>query len=228
MLDGVGFDVQAGEVLGIIGPSGAGKSTLARLLVGLLAPSRGEIWVCGERLTTGARALRRRIQMVFQHPEAALDPRQTVVQAMAGATADTGRALRLLERVGIPKAALGRRPAELSGGQKQRLVLARALAVDPNVVVLDEPTSALDRASAARVLGLLSSMVSGAGAAEAQVLVTHDLEMVLQFAHRVLVLAEGRVVEEGTPARVFAEPAHPTTGALVDAARTLGLGAAPE
>lgn len=218
-IDGVELTLREGERLGVVGASGAGKSTLARLLSGDLSPTSGSVRVRGRILGP---PMRRRVQLVLQDPGAALDPRLTADAALAPVDPDPARRRDRLAEMGLPEAVLSRRPDELSGGQKQRLVLARALAVGPEVLVLDEPTSALDEASARTVVELLDRF------RVAQVWITHDLALVTERVERVLVLAAGRVVESGPPRQLWAHPAHPATRALVAAARALGLPLVPE
>lgn len=208
-------------MVGITGPSEAGKSTLARLLVGLLRPSSGTLHILGQPLDPRNRALRRRAQLVFQDAGEALDPRLTVEEALAPFVDERGRA-ELLEEVGLLPAVLSRRPGELSGGQKQRVVLARALSVKPSVILLDEPTTALDRPGRERTLALLSSLArSGPDGGRGVAIISHQLDVVARASTRVLVMAEGRVVESGPPERVLGAPEHPVTRTLMRAARAL-------
>jgi peptide/nickel transport system ATP-binding protein len=227
-VDGVGLSVAAGETVALVGGSGSGKTTLARLILRLLRPDAGRIaFAGGDLLALEGRALRRmrrRLQMVFQDPLGALNPRATVARLLAdplrvhGLVPRAGRAAAvaaLLERVGLPPALAGRRPHELSGGQRQRVNIARALATRPDLVVLDEPVASLDAAARGRVLDLLRGLQEETGVA--YLFVSHDLAVVRAVAHRVLVADRGRIVEEGPPEAVLADPRSEAARALVAA-----------
>ncbi|WP_198369717.1 ABC transporter ATP-binding protein [Roseomonas rosulenta] len=215
-----------GAALGIVGESGCGKSTLARLLLRLIPLSAGRITFDGQDITgldeAAMRPLRRRMQLIHQNPSAALDPRLTAEDAVAepiriqGLAA--GRALRdrvaaLLSEVGLPPAFLHRFPHELSGGQKQRVCIARALALEPDLLVLDEPTSALDVSVQAQILDVLDGLRARRGLA--YLFISHNLAVVRQVCERVAVMYLGRIVEEGTAAEVLGAPRHPYTRALL-------------
>ncbi len=233
-LDGVSLDVRRGEVLAVVGESGAGKSSLVRALLCLEPLARGSVlWhadatqppVDLARLSERAlRPLRARMQVVFQDPLASLDPmwsaRSVLREAFGahgtGSRADPqARSIALLEQVGLSAEHLDRRPHELSGGQRQRLCLARALAVEPELLVLDEPVAALDASVQAQILGLLAELRARHGLT--YLIVTHDLALVSWMADRVAVLQRGRVVESGPVERVLAEPAHAHTRELIAA-----------
>ncbi len=229
-LDGVSFTLARGETLGIVGESGCGKSTLARLLVRLEDPTSGRVLLGDTDLTAlGVRAMRpyrRRVQMVFQDPYASLHPRLTVEQTLSEVLAVHGLAERgapraarvteLLEMVGLPPRLRGSHPVHLSGGQRQRVGIARALAVEPDVLVLDEAVSALDVSVQAEVMNLLVSLRERL--ALSYVFISHDLTMVRHISDRILVLYLGKVAETGPWREVSDEPLHPYARSLRDAA----------
>lgn len=228
-VDAVSFDVDRGEVLGLVGESGSGKSTIARAVLGFQRYSGGVVALDGESLDPRRRTVeqRRAVQMVFQDPYGSLNPRRTIRSVLAellrihglasGRTGIAARSAELLELVRLPASALDSYPGEFSGGQRQRLAIARALAVEPLVLVADEPTSALDVSVQAAVLDLLDSLRSELGLTV--LLITHDLGVVARLCDRVAVLHAGRIVETGTRDRFFAGP-------TTDYAREL-LAAAP-
>ncbi|MFE6667427.1 ABC transporter ATP-binding protein [Streptomyces sp. NPDC057697] len=222
--DGITFTVPAGGSLGIVGESGSGKSTVARMLVGLVRPDAGSISVSGRpraaRTPRGgeARLARaREIQMVFQDPYVSLDPRLTARQCLTTALRLHGReaalADGLLDRVGLGTREAEARPHGLSGGQRQRLAIARALAVDPKILVLDEAVAALDVSIQAQILQLLGEIRQDTGVA--LVFVSHDLAVVHHITDEVLVMRRGTVVEQGRTAEVLAGPQDPYTRLLL-------------
>ena len=226
-VNGVSFEVAAGETLGLVGESGSGKSTVARLVLRLLAPDAGSIRFAGEELVgrreRSLRALRRRLQIVFQDPYSSLDPRMTVRATVAeplriahrrgvGARVDE-----LLAMVGLGPEHAGRHPHALSGGQRQRVAIARALALEPDLVVLDEPVSALDASIQAQVLNLLAELQSRLGLA--YLFIGHDLAVVRHVADRIAVMHAGRIVECASTESLFTVPEHPVTQALLAASR---------
>jgi len=226
-VDGVSLELARGEALGLVGESGSGKSTLARLLVGLERASAGSIRLDGRELTRlGTRAwrpLRRRIQMVFQDPSASLDPRQSALAIVAEPFAIHGvakprerrqRALALLESVGIAPQRAHAHPHEFSGGQRQRIGIARALALEPELVVCDEPVSALDVSVQAQILNLLHELQARLGLA--LLFISHDLAVVQALCPRVAVMQAGRIVETGARDELFRNPEHPYTRALLE------------
>ena len=226
-LDQVCLTLPRGGALGIVGESGSGKSTLARCLVGLLDPDRGSLRLDGEDLLAGGgprpRQRARRIQMVFQDPFGSLNPRRRVGELVAQGPLIHGehplrarqRAAELFELVGLDPSALDRYPHEFSGGQRQRIGLARALALEPDVLVADEPVSALDVSVQAQVLALLDDLRSRTGLS--LILITHDLRVAAQVCDRVAVMKDGRVVEQAATAALFGSPRHPYTQALLAA-----------
>ena len=227
-VDGVSFAIPAGRTLGLVGESGCGKSTTAKLVLGLIAPSSGQIRLGGEALPppggTAWRALRRRIQMVYQDPLGALDRRLPVgrqviepltVHRIGDPGSRRGVALAVMESVGLSGDLFDRYPHELSGGQRQRIVLARALVLEPQLLVCDEPISALDVSIQAQVVNLLVDQQAQRGLA--YLFISHDVRMVRQVSHEVAVMYLGRIVEHGDPDLIFANPAHPYTQALISA-----------
>ncbi len=221
-VDGVSFSVESGSCLGIVGESGCGKSTLARLVLGLLPPSTGEILVDGQRLGDMDRSARARlIQPVFQDPFSSLNPRRRIRDIVAmplQAQGITGRAQtqavdEMLARVGLPGGIADRLPAQLSGGQRQRVAIARALVLRPRIVVCDEPTSALDVSVQAQILNLLSELQRELGLT--YVFISHNLAVVEHISDRVAVMYLGRMVEQATTDDLFANPIHPYTRALL-------------
>ena len=231
-VDDVSLAVARGETLGIVGESGCGKSTLARCLVRLHEPDAGDMHFAGgdvRRLRgAGLRAYNRQVQMVFQDPLGSLNPRMTVAACLREVltvhrvvpAAEAGRRVAaLLEMVHLPPEAAERRPHEFSGGQRQRIGIARALAVEPAVIIADEPVSALDVSVQAQIVNLLVELQRNLGLA--LVFITHDLRLVRHLAHRVAVMYLGRVVETGPTAELFAAPRHPYTRALIQAAPRL-------
>jgi peptide/nickel transport system ATP-binding protein len=221
----VSFRLHQGETLGIVGESGCGKSTTARLLMGLIRPDGGDIMLDGQVTGTSPaemKAFRSAVQMVFQDSAASLNPRLTIeasimfgpqVHGVAREKA-RGRALALLERVGLdPARFAGRYPHELSGGQRQRVNIARALALQPRVVIFDEAVSALDKSVEAQVLNLLGDLKAEFGLS--YIFISHDLSVVRYISDAVLVMYLGQVVEHGPVARVYERPMHPYTRALL-------------
>ncbi|NKY43760.1 dipeptide ABC transporter ATP-binding protein [Nocardia cerradoensis] len=228
-LDGVTLEVRAGAAVGIVGESGSGKTTLARQIVGLDRPDSGAIEYGGVALDAldrpATRQWRRAVQYVFQDPYGALDPRLTVARSIAeplelngvdlGGTTVDERVRQLLAEVELPAEYAHRLPHELSGGQLQRVVIARALANDPTVIVADEPVSALDLSVQARILRLLERLRRERGLT--LLLISHDLAVVRFLCDEVVVLQHGRIVEAGATGRIYTEPEHPYTRALLAA-----------
>lgn len=232
-LDGVDFELAAGETLGVVGESGCGKSTLARAALRLIAPTTGRVLLDGEDLaklsTTELRRRRGRMQMIFQDPLASLNPRMTALENAAeplracapelSAAARRERALTMLARAGLPRTAAGRYPHEFSGGQAQRIGIARALVTAPALLACDEPASALDVSVQAQILNLLAEL--RARHKMAALFISHDLAVVRSQCARVMVLYLGRVVEAGPAAAVFNAPLHPYTRGLLASAPPL-------
>jgi peptide/nickel transport system ATP-binding protein len=222
-VDDVSVSVPAGSVLGIVGESGCGKSTLARLILGLHAPTSGEVIVGGQRLADlDRRARARLIQPVFQDPFSSLNPRQRVADIVALPLLSQGafsriemaaKVARALDTVGLTQAQGERLPAELSGGQRQRVAIARALVLEPRVVVCDEPTSALDVSVQAQILNLLADLRRELGLT--YIFISHNLAVVEHIASRVAVMYLGRFVEVADTDAIFARPRHPYTRALL-------------
>jgi peptide/nickel transport system ATP-binding protein len=231
-LDGVDIELRRGETLGLVGESGSGKTTLGRLLVALEEPTGGELYFDGEPLSTVPEAdLRGRVQFVFQDPGSSLNPRQTVETILGHAVSHHGahdgsveaRVESLLEEVGLGPETAGRYPHELSGGQKQRVGIARALAPRPDVLIADEPTSALDVSVQGQILALLDRI--RAERELSMLFISHDLSVVRAVASRVAVMYLGRIVEVRDTDRLFEEPLHPYTEALLSAVPELDPGA---
>ncbi len=226
-VDGVDLVLHRGETLGVVGESGCGKSTLGRLLLRLIEPTGGTLLLDGRdliRLDAGAlRAQRRDMQLIFQDPYSSLNPRKTVGQTLQEplrvhglhAGAEARRVTELLDTVGLPADAAQRYPHEFSGGQRQRIGIARALAVEPRLIVCDEAVSALDVSVQAQVVNLLQDLQRSLGLS--YLFIAHDLAVVKHIAHRVAVMYLGRIVEIGDKHRLFAAPRHPYTQALMQA-----------
>ena len=228
-VDGVSFDLHAGETLGVVGESGCGKSTLAQVLMRLVPPTSGSVTFDGEDLfaKTGAalRAWRRDMQIVLQDPYTSLNPRHTVGDIVGEpfdihpAVAPKGdrrrRVQELLELVGLNPEHIRRYPHQFSGGQRQRIGIARALALRPRVIVCDEPVSALDVSIQAQVMNLLAELQAELGLS--YVFIAHDLGVVRHLSDRVAVMYLGKIVETGTVAEIYERPSHPYTQALLSA-----------
>jgi oligopeptide/dipeptide ABC transporter ATP-binding protein len=225
-VDGVSFDWQPGEVLGVVGESGCGKSTLARAMLGLVEPAGGTVALDGEAAKKGAgmRAVRRRVQMIFQDPYQTLNPRQRVRAIVTEPLIVQGiprdehpeHVRRALEDVGLdPERFADRYPHQLSGGQRQRVAIAAALVLEPDGLICDEPVSMLDASVRAQILTVLLRLRERRGLA--LLFITHDLSLAWSLCDRICVMYLGRIVEQGSATDVIERPGHPYTQALVDA-----------
>lgn len=223
--------VRSGRTLGLVGESGSGKSTAARLMLKLIDPSEGRIYLDGADITdvTGStlRRLRRRMQLVFQDPSSSFDPlssiRSSIDEALRRQNADRAsrrvRVAELLEMVGLAPAMGSRHPHELSGGQLQRAAIGRALAAAPGLVALDEPVSSLDVSSQAHIVNLLIGLQEDLGVG--YLFISHDLSVIRDVCHEIAVMYLGQIVESGPADRVYSKPEHPYTQALLSAAPTI-------
>ncbi len=231
-VDGIGFTVQKGETLGLVGESGCGKSTAGRVILGLLQATGGEVCFQGSNIhhmgRQGLRQLRGEMQLLFQDPYASLNPRMTVrnivgealdVHGTIKGTDRTNRVLELLDMVRLPVRHINKYPHQFSGGERQRLCMARALAVEPKLIVCDEPVSALDVSIQAQIINLMRQLQQQLGVA--YVFISHDLGVIKHISDRVAVMYLGKIVELAPKNRLFYSPLHPYTQALLSAIPTV-------
>lgn len=234
-VDDVTFEVHAGETLGLVGESGCGKSTLGRALIRIYEPSSGQVTFEGQDFLKHSgkklRDLRKDMQMIFQDPYAALDPRMTVGQILSepfeihkiGTTTERKAKVRkLLETVGLKQTDMNRFPHEFSGGQKQRICIARALALEPRLIICDEPVSALDVSIQAQILNLMNDLQDKFKLT--YIFISHDLSVIEHVCDRIAVMYLGKIVEIATRDELFSNPQHPYTKALIAAIPRIGEG----
>ena len=237
VVEDVSFAVEAGETLGLVGESGSGKTTVARMVLGLVEPTRGSARVAGVDVATSSRGelkqVRRQMQPVFQDPYAALNPRMTVLETVTepwivhgietgGRAGLRARAVEVLRQVGLDESALARRPHEFSGGQRQRINIARALALRPRLLILDEPVSALDVSVGAQIVNLLRGLQREHGLT--YLFISHSMPLVRYLSTRIAVMERGRLVETGEAEALCAHPREEYTRRLIAATPELPLG----
>ena len=238
-VDGVNLGIEPGETMGLVGESGSGKSTLGRLILRLIEPTSGQVIFDGRDLSALGRRemrhLRRQMQIVFQDPYASLNPRMRVgaivgegieIHKLAKGREKQERLVELLRMVGLEADALTRYPHEFSGGQRQRIGIARALAVNPRFLVLDEPVSALDVSIQAQIINLLQDLQEQLKLT--YLFIAHDLRVVEHISQRVAIMYLGKIVELGSSDRIYTNPRHPYTRALLSAVPSIDPGAKPE
>jgi peptide/nickel transport system ATP-binding protein len=242
VVEDVSFTIETGETLGLVGESGSGKTTLARMILGLVAPSRGSVRVNGIDVARASRVelrrLRRQMQPVFQDPYAALNPRMNVLEIVTepllihrreagirtGRAALCAKAVELLREVGLDESVLRRHPHEFSGGQRQRINIARALALRPRLLILDEPVSALDVSVGAQIVNLLRRLQRELGLT--YLFISHSMPLVRYLSTRIAVMERGRLVESGEAVALCASPLQAYTRQLIAATPELPIGAA--
>jgi len=225
-VDGITFDIKEGEIIGLVGESGCGKSTLGKTIPRLEEPTGGKILYRGKDITKlsdkALKELRREIQIIFQDPDASLDPRMTVgdsigeplvIHKIGDEKERSHRVAALMEQVGLEAGQAGLYPHEFSGGQKQRIGIARALAMNPKLIIADEPVSALDVSIQAQILNLMMDIQEKFGLA--YLFIAHDLSVIRHMAHRVIIMYLGKIVELADKSELFENPLHPYTEALL-------------
>ncbi|MFQ6608388.1 MAG: ABC transporter ATP-binding protein [Fidelibacterota bacterium] len=224
-VNGVSLDIWPGETLGLVGESGCGKSTLGRTVVKLQIPNRGDVFINGQNLGEKSRTARE-VQLIFQDPFSSLNPRMTIGEAISEVLRQhrvvpvdqiTQRLVTLMQMVELSPDQIDRYPHEFSGGQRQRIGIARALAVEPKLIICDEIVSALDVSVQAQILNLLMHLQQDKGFA--YLFISHDLSVVRQIAHRIAVMYAGKIVEMGATEQVMSEPLHPYTQSIMASAR---------
>jgi len=228
-VDDVSFSIYPGEIVGIVGESGCGKSTTARTALRLIEPSSGDIQFLGEDFCAlqgrNLAKLRQHLQMVFQDPLASLNPRKNILdnigeallyhRIVANKQQQTDYVASILKKIGLPTSALGLYPHQFSGGQQQRISIGRAIAMQPKLVILDEAVSALDLSVQAQILNLLYSLKETLGLS--YLFISHDLSVIRCLCDRVLVMHQGKIVEENITEKLFSQPQHPYTQRLLEA-----------
>ena len=227
-VDGVSFTIRVGETVGLVGESGSGKSSIGKAVLGLVSPASGSVWFDGRTISTMRRSARavlaRDLQVVFQDPNSSLNPTRTIGSSLvepllAAKVQGRQEALRTarqrLQDVGLGIDAMARYPSAFSGGQRQRIAIARALVMNPKLIVCDEPVSALDLSVQAQVLNLLTDLQSGQRLS--YLFITHDLSVVRHMSHRILVLQDGAIVEQGPSERIWWDPRSDYTRTLIAA-----------
>lgn len=224
----VSFSIEQGKALGIAGNSGCGKSTIARMVMGLIPPDRGEIYLEGEKVNglkiEEMKQVRRQMQIIFQHPESSLDPRKKILSSVLepmeihkiGKKREERmeKVERLFSMLGLSDRLYGRYPHQISGGEAQRIIIARALTMDPKVIILDEPTSMLDVSIQAHIMNLLKDLQKSLGLT--YLLISHDLEVLCWFCDEISIMNQGELIETGTREQILNMPQKPFTKELVD------------